>query len=72
MVRELLYVAIDSSTTHLYNPGTRIHGSNALRYGATPEQVIQVIQLVVLIGLQSFLLGAPRLLAQIEQRGGKG
>ncbi|MFT3972090.1 MAG: carboxymuconolactone decarboxylase family protein [Amaricoccus sp.] len=69
MVRELLYVAIDSSTTHLYNPGSRIHGNNALRYGATPEQVLQVMQLVVLIGMQSFLVGTPRLLAEIERRG---
>ncbi|MFT3780104.1 MAG: carboxymuconolactone decarboxylase family protein [Ottowia sp.] len=68
MVRELLYVAIDISTTHLYQPGTRIHARNALRYGATPEQVIQVIQLVALIGMQSFILGVPRLLAEIERR----
>lgn len=68
MVRELLYVAIDISTTHLYAPGTRIHARNALRYGATPDQVIQIIQLVALIGMQSFLLGAPRLLEEIAKR----
>ena len=59
MTRELLYVAIDSSTTHIYNAGTRIHARNALRYGATPEQLIQVFQLVSLIGMQSFTMGAP-------------
>lgn len=72
MVRELLYVAIDVSTTHLYEPGTRIHTRNALRYGATPQQVIQVIQLVALIGLQSFVMGVPLLLGELERRGGGG
>lgn len=72
MVRELLYVAIDISTTHLYEPGTRIHTRNALRYGATPEQVIQVIQLVALIGMQTFVMGAPLLLAELERRGERG
>lgn len=66
MVKELLYVAIDISTTHLYEPGFRIHARNALRYGATPEQVVQVIQIVACIGMQSFVMGVPHLLHQLS------
>ncbi|BBQ02051.1 hypothetical protein BSFA1_71790 (plasmid) [Burkholderia sp. SFA1] len=59
VVKELLYVAIDVSTTHLFEPGVRIHTRNALRYGATPAQILQVMQLVSCLGMQSFLIGAP-------------
>ncbi|WP_232231897.1 carboxymuconolactone decarboxylase family protein [Burkholderia sp. WSM2230] len=61
VVKELLYVAIDVSTTHLFEPGVRIHTRNALRYGATPEQILQVMQIVSCLGMQSFLLGATHL-----------
>jgi alkylhydroperoxidase/carboxymuconolactone decarboxylase family protein YurZ len=61
VVKELLYVAIDVSTTHLFEPGVRIHTRNALRYGATPEQILQVMQIVSCLGMQSFLLGVPHL-----------
>lgn len=66
MVKELLYVAIDISTTHLYEPGVRIHTRNALRYGATPEQVVQVIQLVACVGMQSYVMGVPLLSKQLD------
>ncbi|MFT3819284.1 MAG: carboxymuconolactone decarboxylase family protein [Rubrivivax sp.] len=61
--RELLYVAIDASTTHLHEAGTRIHTHNALRCGATPAEVIQVVQIVSCLGMQSYLLGMPCLAA---------
>lgn len=57
MVKELLYVAIDVDTTHLFEPGIRIHVRNALRYGATPSQILQVMQITSCLGMQSFLLG---------------
>lgn len=63
VVKELLYVAIDVSTTHLFEPGVRIHTRNALRYGATPAQLLQVMQIVSCLGMQSFLLGVPHLRA---------
>jgi alkylhydroperoxidase/carboxymuconolactone decarboxylase family protein YurZ len=61
VIKELLYVAIDVSTTHMFEPGVRIHTRNALRYGATPAQVLQVMQIVSCLGMQSFLLGVPHL-----------
>src|SRR3984885_7913760 len=36
-IKELLYIAIDSSITHMYEPGLRVHIRNALRYGATRD-----------------------------------
>jgi alkylhydroperoxidase/carboxymuconolactone decarboxylase family protein YurZ len=61
--RELLYVAIDAATTHLHEPGTRIHTRNALASGASREEVVQVLQIVSCMGFQSYLLAAPFLAA---------
>ena len=50
-IRELLYVAIDASTTHLYNAGTRIHMTNAVRHGATADEIMEVLMLTASIGV---------------------
>jgi alkylhydroperoxidase/carboxymuconolactone decarboxylase family protein YurZ len=39
-VREFIYIAIDASTTHLHASGTRVHMKNALRYGATQQEIM--------------------------------
>jgi alkylhydroperoxidase/carboxymuconolactone decarboxylase family protein YurZ len=44
-VRELVYTAIDISTTHLYPSGARVHIKNAIDYGASLEEVVEVYQL---------------------------
>ena len=36
-MKELIYIAIDASTTHLYEPGLGQHIRNALKYGATKD-----------------------------------
>ncbi|MFN8682386.1 carboxymuconolactone decarboxylase family protein [Paracoccus sp. P2] len=55
--RELMYIAIDTSITHTYEPGMRMHIQNALRYGATPEQIMEVFQLAALLGTEGYVLG---------------
>ncbi|MGE4238859.1 carboxymuconolactone decarboxylase family protein [Ramlibacter sp.] len=59
--KELLYVAIDVQTTHLFEPGIRIHMANALRYEATREEIIQVCEIVSCLGIQTYLTGLPML-----------
>jgi alkylhydroperoxidase/carboxymuconolactone decarboxylase family protein YurZ len=55
--RELMYIAIDTSITHTYEPGMRMHIQNALRYGATPDQIMEVFQLAALLGTEGYVLG---------------
>jgi alkylhydroperoxidase/carboxymuconolactone decarboxylase family protein YurZ len=57
-VRELIYVAIDASATHLHAEGTRIHMKNALRHGASPGEIAEVLQLVSTLGFQSWVVGS--------------
>ena len=58
-VRELIYVAIDASTTHLHEDGTRIHMENALRHGATPAEIVEVLTLVSVLGVHTISMGVP-------------
>jgi alkylhydroperoxidase/carboxymuconolactone decarboxylase family protein YurZ len=66
-VRELIYVAIDAATTHLYEPGTRIHMENALRHGATPAEIVEVLALVSVLGVHTIALGVPVMLEELAK-----
>ena len=70
-IKELIYVAIDASTTHLYNPGTRIHIANALKYGATRDEVMEVLEIVSVLGIHTMSTGLPILIDEL-QRSGRG
>lgn len=61
LAKEFVYIAFDTSVTHLYTVGLRLHIENALGYGATPEQVVEVMETASLIGVKSVLVGAPLL-----------
>jgi len=62
-VRELVYVAIAASATHLHEPALRIHIRNALGHGATREEILEVFQLVSVLGIHAISLGFPALTA---------
>ena len=65
---ELLSVAFDASFTHLYAPGTRRHIDGALAAGATVEEVMEVLKLCVVQGVQSCNLGVPILAEELARR----
>ncbi|TKA31324.1 hypothetical protein B0A50_02169 [Salinomyces thailandicus] len=67
--KELVYVAIDCATTHLYGPGLKIHIRNAIEYGASAEEVLEVLQLAGLMGVQSVMSGVDALVD--ETQGGR-
>ena len=66
-VRELLYVAIDASTTHLYNAGTRTHMINAVKYGATVDEIMEVLMLTSSIGVHTITESVPILLEEVAK-----
>jgi alkylhydroperoxidase/carboxymuconolactone decarboxylase family protein YurZ len=68
-VKELVYVAIDASTTHLYEPGLRQHIRNALGHGATAEEVMEVLELTSVLGIHTCTLGVPALLEELAAAG---
>jgi alkylhydroperoxidase/carboxymuconolactone decarboxylase family protein YurZ len=68
-VKEMIYIAMDIATTHLYLPGTRIHMANALKHGATKEELMEVLQIVSVLGIHSMTEGLPILIDELKNAG---
>ncbi|MFM5955520.1 MAG: carboxymuconolactone decarboxylase family protein [Novosphingobium sp.] len=66
---ELIAIAVDASCTHMYAPGTRRHIAKALEVGASPEEIMAVLQCVAVLGIHSVALGAPMLAEEMKSRG---
>ena len=66
-IKELIYVAIDIATTHLFLSGTRIHMRNALKHGATKDEIMEVIALVSICGMHSATEGVPILVEELDR-----
>ncbi len=64
---ELLSIAFDASYTHLYAPGTRRHIRGALDAGASVEEIMEVLKLCVVQGVQSCNMGVPILAEELER-----
>jgi len=65
-VKELIYTAFDASATHMYVPGLRQHIENALGYGATPAEVMEVFELASTIGIHGYLAALPIVLEELQ------
>jgi len=64
--KELILVAINAATTHLYGPGVRRHMRNALKAGATREELLEAIQLTTVMGIHSCNLAIPILMEETD------
>src|SRR5271170_958378 len=64
---ELMSIALDASYTHMYAPGTRRHIQGALKAGATPEEIMTVLQICVSMGIQACAKGVPILAEELER-----
>jgi alkylhydroperoxidase/carboxymuconolactone decarboxylase family protein YurZ len=66
-VKELIYIAVDAATTHLHALGTRSHIRNALKQGATPQEIMEVLELISVIGVHGLTMGLPILSEQVAK-----
>lgn len=64
---ELLSIAFDASFTHMYAPGTRRHIKGALTAGASVEEIMEVLKLCVVQGVQALNLAVPILAEELER-----
>jgi alkylhydroperoxidase/carboxymuconolactone decarboxylase family protein YurZ len=67
--REFIYLAFDTSPTHLHHAGMRVHIRNALRLGATPAEIAEVMALSVGLGLGTLEFAMPILDEELGRRG---
>jgi alkylhydroperoxidase/carboxymuconolactone decarboxylase family protein YurZ len=66
-IKELMYCAFDAAATHLYVPWLKLHMRNALRYGATAEEIMEVLEIVSVIGIHGAVVAAPMLEEALAQ-----
>ena len=69
--KELILIAINAATTHLYGPGVRRHIQNALKAGATQAEILETIQLTTVMGIHSCNLAIPILLEEMSRHEGE-
>nr|WP_283949896.1 carboxymuconolactone decarboxylase family protein [Limobrevibacterium gyesilva] len=50
---ELIFVAVDGSATHLFEPGVRIHIVAAMEHGATVDEIMETLELACFTGMHS-------------------
>jgi alkylhydroperoxidase/carboxymuconolactone decarboxylase family protein YurZ len=66
---ELMSIALDASFTHMYAPGTRRHIKNALKAGASMEEIMEVLKLCVAQGVSACNLGVLILAEELTSTG---
>ena len=69
-VKELIYTAFDVSATHLFAPGLRQHIRQALQYGASKAEIMEVIELASVVGVHACAVGVPILLEEAAAQAG--
>ena len=65
---ELLFIAFDAAYVHIYGPGTRRHIKNAFKAGATVDEIMEVLKLGVIQGVQACNLGVALLAEELEHQ----
>ena len=66
-VREFVWIAINVSSTHLYEEGIHVHVRNALAHGATAEELLAVFEQAVLMNIETPALGLSILREEAER-----
>ncbi|GAA3216341.1 carboxymuconolactone decarboxylase family protein [Microbacterium terregens] len=65
-VRELVYIAFDAAATHLYVKGLKLHIENALGYGATVGEILEVMEIASLLGMHGVATAMPILKEELD------
>jgi alkylhydroperoxidase/carboxymuconolactone decarboxylase family protein YurZ len=71
-VKEMIYIAFDASATHLYVPGLKLHLRNAVRLGATTDELMEVLSIVSVVGIHAATTAAPILAELVDARASVG
>jgi alkylhydroperoxidase/carboxymuconolactone decarboxylase family protein YurZ len=67
--KELCYLSVSAAATHLYLPGIEAHVKAALDLGATPGEIMEVLELASTLGIHTMNIGVPLLVEVLEERG---
>ena len=65
--RELICLAFNVATTHLYVPSTRLHIENLLDLGASVDEILEAIEIASVIGLHAATTAMPILAEELAE-----
>lgn len=65
--KELVYVAIDLMPQHTHLEGTRVHIAKARGHGASDSEILAILQLLALFGIQTQMLALPILQEELAR-----
>ena len=68
-MRELLDVAVDASSTHMFGEGLKIHTRLAVAHGASAHDVIETLQIATAQGLEGVTMGVDILVDELRAGG---
>ncbi|MBT1003933.1 carboxymuconolactone decarboxylase family protein [Paenarthrobacter sp. DKR-5] len=68
-VQEFIFLAVDANSTHLFVQGVEPHLKKALEYGATREELMEVLELISTLGIHAMNIGVPILVDVMEELG---
>ncbi|MCS5722254.1 carboxymuconolactone decarboxylase family protein [Herbiconiux sp. CPCC 203407] len=66
-VKEFMYIAFDTAATHLYTSGLRLHIENAVRYGASAAEIVEVMEIAATLGIHGVFEAAPILVEEARK-----
>lgn len=68
-MQSLVALCVSSAATHLYRPGIAAHAAAALEAGATPAELVEVIELTCTLGIHACNIGVPLLVQVMREEG---
>lgn len=68
-VKEFVYIAFDTAATHLYVKGLKLHIENALGYGATAQEILEIMEIASVLGIHAVTSSVPILIEELAARG---
>jgi alkylhydroperoxidase/carboxymuconolactone decarboxylase family protein YurZ len=71
-IKEFIYIAFDTAATHLYVKGLKLHIENAIGYGATPQEILEIMEIASVLGMHGVFAGAPILLEEVAHAADQG
>jgi alkylhydroperoxidase/carboxymuconolactone decarboxylase family protein YurZ len=66
-VKEFIYIAFDTAATHLYVKGLKLHIENAIGYGATVGEILEIMEIASVLGIHAVTTAAPILVEEAAE-----
>ena len=66
-LKEFVYIAFDTAATHLYVKGLKLHIENAIGYGATPQEILEVMEIASVLGIHATTTSIPILVEELAK-----